>query len=203
MIDWCIGTFNENFDMSLGIGDLMLEDEEDRPEGKPKPKVVGALPELEGEETVADYLAKFKRACLGKKQQHRDLLEKLMAEKVSGHELLTCIIVVSYTHTVYIYIHIHVYAYLYNMGRHVSSDTYIYISIPTYIYIHSNIHIYYMYIYIYIHTYILIVVACHPTVSLSLSLPLSFSVIDDHGMLYVPEQFKKIKGRIRKSLKMT
>ena len=77
----------------------------------------------------------------------------------------------------------------------------IYISRPTYIYIHSNIHIYYMYIYI--HTYILIVVACHPTVSLSLSLPLSFSVIDDHGMLYVPEQFKKIKGRIRKSLKMT
>ena len=157
MIDWCIGTFNENFDMSLGIGDLMLEDEEDRPEGKPKPKVVGALPELEGEETVADYLAKFKRACLGKKQQHRDLLEKLMAEKVSGHELLTCIIVVSYTHTVYIYIyiHIHVYAYLYNMGRHVSSDTYIYIH--TYLYLYPQQYTYilyvYIYIYIYIHTY--------------------------------------------------
>ena len=154
MIDWCIGTFNENFDMSLGIGDLMLEDEEDRPEGKPKPKVVGALPELEGEETVADYLAKFKRACLGKKQQHRDLLEKLMAEKVSGHELLTCIIVVSYTHTVYIYISIYMYMHIYIIWAGMFLQIPIYISIPTYIYIHSNIHIYYMYIYyIYIHTY--------------------------------------------------
>ena len=174
MIDWCIGTFNENFDMSLGIGDLMLEDEEDRPEGKPKPKVVGALPELEGEETVADYLAKFKRACLGKKQQHRDLLEKLMAEKVSGHELLTCIIVVSYTHTVYIYISIYMYMHIYIIWAGMFLQIPIYISIPTYIYIHSNIHIYYMYIYI--HTYILIVVACHPTVSLSLSLSLFLSL---------------------------
>ena len=171
MIDWCIGTFNENFDMSLGIGDLMLEDEEDRPEGKPKPKVVGALPELEGEETVADYLAKFKRACLGKKQQHRDLLEKLVAEKVSGHELLTCIIVVSYTHTVYIYISIYMYMHIYIIwaGMFLQIPIYIYpylpISISTAIYIYT--------ICIYIYTYIHTNSCCMPSDGLSLSLSLS------------------------------
>ena len=171
MIDWCIGTFNENFDMSLGIGDLMLEDEEDRPEGKPKPKVVGALPELEGEETVADYLAKFKRACLGKKQQHRDLLEKLMAEKVSGHELLTCIIVVSYTHTVCIYISIYMYMHIYIIWAGM------FLQIPIYIYIHTYLYLYpqqytdilYVYIYTYIHTNS----CCMPSDGLSLSLSLS------------------------------
>ena len=86
-----LGTFDESFDMNLGVGDLMLEDEEEKPvDGSGKKKTIGALPEIEGEESVADYLTKFKRACLSKKTQLRDLEDKLKEDQVRGHEPQVC-----------------------------------------------------------------------------------------------------------------
>ncbi|CAE7501520.1 ttn-1 [Symbiodinium sp. CCMP2456] len=86
MMEDC-GTFNENFDMSLGIGDLLEEDDEQSADpGSKKPKPTGSLPRLEGEESVTDYLSKFKKACLSIKKEHRDVLDKLVDDKVSGHE---------------------------------------------------------------------------------------------------------------------
>ena len=65
-----LGTFDENFDMSLGVGDLFDDEEEPIPDpASKKSKVPGALPQLEGEESVSDYLAKFKKACLSKKKR--------------------------------------------------------------------------------------------------------------------------------------
>ena len=91
------GTFSENFDLSLGVGDLMLDDDEEKaPEPAAKKKVQpGSLPELDGEESVTDYVAKFKRACLSKKNAYRDVLEKLAEDKVTGHQLPVCTCILS------------------------------------------------------------------------------------------------------------
>ena len=86
------GTFTENFDLSLGVGDLMLDEEDEKsqdPGGKKKVQP-GTLPEIDGEETVAEYVAKFKRACLAKKNIYRDVMDKLVEDKVTGHESPVC-----------------------------------------------------------------------------------------------------------------
>ena len=117
-----LGTFDESFDMNLGVGDLMLEDEEEKPvDGSGKKKTIGALPEIEGEESVADYLTKFKRACLSKKTQLRDLEDKLKEDQVRGHEPQVCnikchaglyFICLEYTLNKYIYKYICIYIYV-------------------------------------------------------------------------------------------
>ena len=74
------GTFRQDFDVSVGIGDLMeVSDDEQAPEHQQpaKKKNAGGLPDIDGEETLVDYIAKFKRACLGKRQQQRDVQKKL------------------------------------------------------------------------------------------------------------------------------
>ena len=61
------GTFTENFDLSLGVGDLMLDEEDEKsqdPGGKKKVQA-GTLPEIDGEETVAEYVAKFQTSLPG------------------------------------------------------------------------------------------------------------------------------------------
>ena len=47
-----------------------------------------AFPELEGEESVQDFLAKYKRQCLSRKSLLRDLQERIAEEKpISGQNL--------------------------------------------------------------------------------------------------------------------
>ena len=43
-----------------------------------------------GEESVADYLTKYKKACLGKKNQLRDVQDKLIQDNATGHEPAVC-----------------------------------------------------------------------------------------------------------------
>lgn len=86
-----LGTFDESFDISLGVGDLMLEDEDEKPlDGNAKKKNLAALPEIDGDESLADYLSKFKRACLGKKTLLRDVEDRLREDQVKGHEPHVC-----------------------------------------------------------------------------------------------------------------
>ena len=104
------GTFRQDFDVSVGIGDLMeVSDDEQAPEHQQpaKKKNSGGLPDIDGEDTLADYIAKFKRACLGKRQQQRDIQKKLDDDGATGYELLACI-------SMYIkYIYIYTYTYTY------------------------------------------------------------------------------------------
>ena len=46
-----------------------------------KTKAASPFPELEGEETASDFVAKYKKQCLVKKTQYRELQEKFDAEK--------------------------------------------------------------------------------------------------------------------------
>lgn len=50
------------------------------------------FPDIEGQESAADFVAKYKRACLGRKAAHRDLQEKIAAENpVAGKTLYFCL----------------------------------------------------------------------------------------------------------------
>lgn len=49
-----------------------------RPEEKKPP-----FPDLDGQETVAEFLAKYKKHCLGKKTAYKELQDKIAEEKPS------------------------------------------------------------------------------------------------------------------------
>ena len=71
--------------MTLGLGDLIQvsEDEgngKDTPAGKTR-RGGGGLPPLDGPENVADYVSKFKRTLLSKRQAHREVMERIEKEK--------------------------------------------------------------------------------------------------------------------------
>lgn len=81
------GFFNEGF--SLGLGDVMeLSDEESPsspsqeeevpPGSKPKSK---GLPSIEGSETCAEFVSKYKRAVLNRRQVFKDAAERWAQEK--------------------------------------------------------------------------------------------------------------------------
>ncbi|CAK8993007.1 unnamed protein product [Durusdinium trenchii] len=87
------GFFNEGF--SLGLGDVMeLSDEESPsspsqeeevpPGSKPKSK---GLPSIEGSETCAEFVSKYKRAVLNRRQVFKDAAERdeyLALERSNG-----------------------------------------------------------------------------------------------------------------------
>ena len=54
---------------------------------KPKPK---PFPEIEGSESVQDFVAKYKRACLSRKAVHKEVQDKVIAEKPSTGKILSC-----------------------------------------------------------------------------------------------------------------
>ena len=78
------GLFNENF--SLGLGDVMeVSDNEDNdgsggPGPAPKPKA-NAFPPVDGKETAAEFVAKYKRAALNRRQVFRENQVKWNEEK--------------------------------------------------------------------------------------------------------------------------
>ena len=80
-----LGSFNENF--SLGDAFEVTDDAMDEGGGNgpptpalpddtaPKKKGV-AFPDIEGEESVQDFLAKYKRGLLGRRSSYKDILSK-------------------------------------------------------------------------------------------------------------------------------
>lgn len=92
----CAGYFDDKFDVGstmggvVGVGD-MLSDEEPSPPPKAKKPAGNAaapFPTLEGSETVAQFVAKYKKACLSRRSAYNEVLEKWDAQKpVSGKKL--------------------------------------------------------------------------------------------------------------------
>jgi hypothetical protein len=84
----CPGLFNDNFDLgTVGVGDLMdISDEESSEKSKKNKK--GGLPDLEGTESLRDYLTKYKRTVLNKRAAFKDVEERLSKDGVKGHEQL-------------------------------------------------------------------------------------------------------------------
>ena len=85
------GTFRDGFDVSIGVGDLLEisddESEKANPNSNGKKKATG-LPELDGEETIQEFVSKHKKACLAKRQLFRDALDRLKNDGAAGHEQL-------------------------------------------------------------------------------------------------------------------
>ena len=85
------GKFRDGFDVSIGVGDLLevSDDESEKANlnSNVKKKAAG-LPELDGEESLAEFISKRKKACLAKRQLFRDALDHLQNDGAVGHEQL-------------------------------------------------------------------------------------------------------------------
>eukprot|EP00435_Cladocopium_sp_Y103_P013754 s1834_g3.t1 len=86
-----------NFAKDLGIGDVLeLSDQEDEPpngEKPPEPNNTGKkkpqpFPDLEGTESVADFISKYKKQCLLRKTQFREMQEKFDSDIAKAYEAL-------------------------------------------------------------------------------------------------------------------
>ena len=67
----------------MGVGDMLSDEESSSPAPKSKKPVVNAgapFPTLEGNETVAQFVAKYKKACLSRRSAYNEVLEKVGAE---------------------------------------------------------------------------------------------------------------------------
>ena len=82
------GLFSEGF--SLDLGDILEIDSDDtppeQPEHKKPPKNV--FPSIDGAETVAEFVQKYKKACLSRRTAFKDLDERwTQAKPTSGQTL--------------------------------------------------------------------------------------------------------------------
>lgn len=84
MKDWGI------FDTDFCLGDVLMDEEEEKDENKPNlpKKKLTEFPEVEGEETVIEYVGQYKKACLSKKALLKNTRERLEKDKAKGHEKL-------------------------------------------------------------------------------------------------------------------
>ena len=70
--------------MTLGLGDLIQVSEDEGNGDKPpaaRAKRGGGLPPLDGPENVTDYVSKFKKTLLSKRQAHREVMERIEKER--------------------------------------------------------------------------------------------------------------------------
>ena len=71
------------------MGDLLeVTDDEGPGDAKGAKKKGAALPDLDGDETVAEFVSKYKKTCLNKRQIFRETAERLTREQCTGHEKL-------------------------------------------------------------------------------------------------------------------
>ena len=84
------GVFRDNFDPQ-GLGDLIEVSEDEGGQGgqgggKPAKKQASGLPTLDGPETVAEFVNKFKKTLLSKRQARREVMDRLEKDKPKGAE---------------------------------------------------------------------------------------------------------------------
>lgn len=90
-----VGDFNQSFDLT--IGDLVVEDDDEEgggpkpvPDDQPKKKVAQAFPSVDGEETMEQFIAKYKRTILSRRATFRTLHEQWAeAKPVTGKCLIS------------------------------------------------------------------------------------------------------------------
>ena len=88
------GCFRDDFDAS-GLGDL-IDCSDDEGAGKPDNKAApsrrgGALPSMDGPESVDAYIGKFKKTVLSKRQARREAVDRLTADNCTGYQNLASI----------------------------------------------------------------------------------------------------------------
>ena len=91
-----VGDFNQSFDLT--IGDLVVEDEDEEgagpkpvPDDLPKKKVTQSpFPSVDGDETMEQFIAKYKRTILSRRATFRTLHEQWAeAKPVTGKCLIS------------------------------------------------------------------------------------------------------------------
>lgn len=89
-----VGDFSENFD--LGLGDFMTADDggggggPDPQVPQPKPKKSEPFPSIEGNETLQEFITKYKKAVLNRRSVFRDLQERWTAAGLDEKKKLVC-----------------------------------------------------------------------------------------------------------------
>lgn len=82
MKDWGI------FDTDFCLGDVLVDEEEEEVKPNQPKKKLTEFPEVEGEESVVEYVGQYKKACLSKKALLKSTRERLEKDKAKGHEKL-------------------------------------------------------------------------------------------------------------------
>ena len=76
------------FDTEFSLGDILEDgDDTDKPPEKPKKKL-DEFPDIEGEESVTEYVGQYKRACLNRKSLLKTTKDRLIKDKAEGHGIL-------------------------------------------------------------------------------------------------------------------
>ena len=82
------------FDTDFSLGDLMddgdAEDSNTSPGANPKKKNLGEFPDVEGEESLPEYIGQYKRACLNRKALLKSTKERLDKDNAVDYKLLGC-----------------------------------------------------------------------------------------------------------------
>ena len=82
------------FDTDFSLGDLMVDDGDEDPNSSPaanpKKKKLGEFPEVEGEESLPEYIGQYKRACLNRKALLKSTKERLDKDNAVDYKLLGC-----------------------------------------------------------------------------------------------------------------
>ena len=84
------------FDTDFNLGDLPEEEEKppgDEPKG-PK-KMMVEFPNVEGEESIVEYIGQYKKACLSRKALLKNSRERLVKDKAVGYEILGFLLLLS------------------------------------------------------------------------------------------------------------
>ena len=83
------------FDTDFSLGDLFEDGDEDPNNspvsaGNPKKKKLGEFPEVEGEESLPEYIGQYKRACLNRKALLKSTKERLDKDNAVDYQFLGC-----------------------------------------------------------------------------------------------------------------
>ena len=77
------------YDSDFNLGDVLDEPEDDqKPATDPQKRRLPDFPQVEGEETVVEYVGQYKKACLTRKALLKTTKERLDRDKAQGYETL-------------------------------------------------------------------------------------------------------------------
>ena len=74
------------YDSDFSLGDVLEDPEDEQKQPEPQKRRLPDFPQVEGEETVVEYVGQYKKACLTRKALLKTTKERLDRDKARGYE---------------------------------------------------------------------------------------------------------------------